>query len=252
VQGATVLFNGTPLTTTFVRTSQLLAAVPASLLTTVGTVNVIVTQNSLSSNSALFNITRTSTTIVATGLNITATANVAQDFTVAQFTDPAPNAQPGAYAVPIDFGDGTAVQAGHVTQPGGPGTAFFVDATHTYTRTGTFTVHVRIFKEVGGSAETFSTATVNAAGAPQHPGGGSAGFTGSNLVVQAGPGATLTPGLKAASGTLPVQGSAAAQSGQSTSADDLYWQLVGRGQDVSASDGSVADQLALALDGATM
>jgi hypothetical protein len=37
----------------------------------------------------------------------------------------------------------------------------FVDATHTYSTTGTFTVHVRIFDEGGAFAETFSTATVS-------------------------------------------------------------------------------------------
>src|SRR5262249_36627332 len=143
-------------------------------------VNVIETigQNTVISNTATFTITSSSSAIVATGIDITATVNVAQDFTVAQFTDSGPNAQPGAYAVAIDFGDGTSVQARTVTQPGGPGTPFFIDATHTYTQTGTFRVHVRIFKEGGGFAETFSTATVGAAGAPQGPGGSSAASLG--------------------------------------------------------------------------
>src|SRR5262249_25385643 len=180
VPGATVRFNGTNLPTTFVSSSQLSAFVSSSLLTSAGSFPVTVSQfngqNTVISNAVPFTITQSNpSTIPATGLNVTATANVAQDFTVAQFTDTAPNAQPGAYAVSIDFGDGTPVQSGRVTQPGGSGTPFFVDATHTYTQTGTFTIHVRIFKEVGGSAETFSTATVSAAAGPQGPGGGGAG-----------------------------------------------------------------------------
>jgi hypothetical protein len=165
--GATVPFNGISVPTTFFNGSQLLANVSSSLLTTAGNVNVVVSQNFVTSNTAIFNITqRVPSTLTATGLNITATANVAQNFTVTRFTDLGPNARPGAYAVSIDFGDGTPVQAGRVTQPGGPGTPFFVDATHTYAQSGTFTVRVRIFKEVGGSAETFSTAIVSTAGAP--------------------------------------------------------------------------------------
>jgi hypothetical protein len=257
VSGATVQLNGTTLPTTFVNGGQLTAFVSSSLLTTAGSFPVTVTefngQNTVISSPVTFTITqRSPSTVTATGLNITATANVAQDFTVAQFTDSAPNAQPGAYAVPVDFGDGTPVQAGTVTQPGGPGTPFFVDATHTYSQTGTFTVHVRIFKEVGGSAETFGTATVTAAGAPQGPGGGGAGAAGKNvLFVQAvGQGVTLTASSNAPSATLPVQASASVQSGQSTTADDLYWQRIGQGHDFE-SNGS-ADQLALALDGATL
>jgi hypothetical protein len=193
---------------------------------------------------------RTTTTITATGLNITGTANVAQDFTVAQFTDSASNTTPGSYAVSIDFGDGTPLQSGRVTQPGGPGTTFFVDATHTYTQTGTFTVHVRIFKEVGGSADAFSTATVTAAGAPQAPGGGGAAPAGKNLLFTQAVGQGLT--ATANTNVAPLQVSTAVQSGQSSSADDLYWQLVGQGHGFTESNDLAAGQLASALDGATL
>jgi hypothetical protein len=257
VPGAVVQWNanGTtiPLATSFLNSGQLTATVPSSLLTTAGTASVSVLQfingTPLTSNAAIFNITSSSTTIVATGLNITATVNVAQDFTVAQFTDSAPNAQPGAYAVAINFGDGTPVQAGNVTQPGGPGTPFLVDATHTYTQTGTFPVQVRIFKEVGGFAATSSTATVNPAG-----GGASAGLLGQNTILGAisvhtlelGNPLMVSPGKPATQ--LPIQPSISAQSGQASSAEDLYWQMVGRGD----SNDWASDTLASSLEGITI
>ena len=102
--------------------------------------------------------------LTATGVNITATAGMAQDFMVAEFTDADPSAQTGTYAVPINWGDGTALAPGRVTQPGGQGTPFFVDATHTYNEAGTFTVQVQIFDEAGAYAATSSTATVVSGG----------------------------------------------------------------------------------------
>jgi hypothetical protein len=242
--GATVQWsqNGgtTPLLPFLNTGSQLQVVVPSSLLTTTGTVSITVTQvvngSTLTSNAVTFAITPVSTAISATGLNITATVNVAQDFTVAQFTDLNPNAQTGAYAVSIDFGDGTPLQAGRVTQPGGAGTPFFVDATHTYTQTGTFTVHVEIFKEIEGFAQTFSTATVIPAGGADGPGGGNAALLGSQPLLQvnelqvAGPVSALSPSAKTSVTPVPIQSSTSTQSGQSSNADDLYWQLVGTGQ----------------------
>jgi hypothetical protein len=123
--------------------------------------------------------------LTATGIDFAAIVGVAQDFTVAQYTDSDPSAHTGGYAVPLDFGDGTPVQAGTVTQPDGPGTPFYVDAIHTYTQTGTFTVDVRIYTEADGFAETFSTATVIGAGAPQGPGGGLASSPRKGLLLAA-------------------------------------------------------------------
>jgi hypothetical protein len=254
VHGATVQWtaNGvtTPLATSFVSGSQLLVSVPSSLLTVVGPASITVTQvvngSTLTSNAAAFSVTSSSSMLTATGLNISATANVAQDFTVAQFTDSGPGAQPGAYAVSINFGDGTPLQAGTVTQPGGPGTPFLVDATHTYTQTGTFTVTTRIFKESGAFAQASSTATVGAAG-----GAASAGLFGQNPllgVIGVGTvelGSPLTPSSGKTAAQVPVQSPATAASGQPSSAEDLYWQLVGTG----ASNDWAPDGLAVNLEG---
>jgi hypothetical protein len=210
------------------------------------------------SNAALFTITSFPPTLIVTGLNITATVNVAQDFTVALFTDTSPNAQPGAYAVPVNFGDGTPVLTGSVTQPGGPGTPFLVEATHTYTQTGTFTVQVQVFKEIGGFGEAMSTATVNSGAAPRASGHGGASSLGRELLVamngmQASgrhlPQDTIARNPSAASAML-LPSAAPLQGGQPTSAD-LYWQLMYRWREHRITDPNdwAAHELTLALEG---
>jgi hypothetical protein len=193
--------------------------------------------------------------LTAMGLDITATVSVAQDFTVAEFTDADPAGQTGNFAVPIDFGDGTPVQAGRVTQPDGPGTPFFVDANHSYNQTGTFTVHVRIFDEAGASAETFSTATVTSGASPRAPGNGGAGPLGRELLVAingvpASAGQQLQRGTIKASATPLIASSASLQAGQPGSAD-LYWQFLYRWREDRITDpnGWAAHELMLALEG---
>src|SRR5207245_6401523 len=123
--------------------------------------------------------------------------------------------------------------------------------THTYTETGMFTVQVRIFDEAGASAETFSTATVGAAGAPQGPRGGSAGSLSNGLLLKANEvqvtgrqlqGGTLTGNANAVS--TSVQASPSVQFGRLI-AEDLYWQRLGRAEDFIDSNHSAADQLVL-------
>lgn len=66
ISGATVNFNGTPLTTTFVSSSQLTAAVPASSIASAGTASITVTNPTPGgglSNSVYFPIATVSTTL---------------------------------------------------------------------------------------------------------------------------------------------------------------------------------------------
>jgi hypothetical protein len=186
---------------------------------------------------------------------------VAADMVAAQFSDADVNAKLGDFVATIDWGDGTPLDTGTVTQPGGSGTPFFVDFTHIYNSAGTFTVHVNITDQGGisdsGGAfiDVFSTATVSAAGAPQAPGGGSAASLGQNLLGANGVQLTGqqfqsgTLSLSTSSSSTPLLTSGSMGSGQSSGADDLYWQLLGSGQQLTGSTGFAADQLALALDG---
>ena len=89
---------------------------------------------------------------------------------VAAFSDNNPTAPLSDFTTLIDWGDGTPMTAGTVSQPGGVGTEFVVSGMHTYaasgvtTGTGTFgTYPIQVFiQDVGGSRLTVdNTATVN-------------------------------------------------------------------------------------------
>jgi hypothetical protein len=69
-----------------------------------------------------------------------------QPFTgpVAQFVDADLSALLGDYTATIDWGDGSPMDNGIISQPGGPGTPFFVSGTHTYRPEGTYTIRVVI------------------------------------------------------------------------------------------------------------
>jgi hypothetical protein len=81
---------------------------------------------------------------------------------VASFSDGNPTAPPSDFTATIDWGDGTPLTAGTVSQPGGVGTAFIVSGAHTYadsgvtTGTGTSgTYPIQVFVvDVGGSRLT--------------------------------------------------------------------------------------------------
>ncbi|MDB5353044.1 MAG: hypothetical protein JWN86_4291 [Planctomycetota bacterium] len=84
---------------------------------------------------------------------------------VATFTDTNPTAVSGDFAATIDWGDGTPTSAGTVSQPGGPGTAFVVRGTHTYSEEGgPFTITVGVSDGNGGifTAATLVTAVADA------------------------------------------------------------------------------------------
>jgi hypothetical protein len=56
------------------------------------------------------------------GFDQSATQGVPQVFTVAEFDDPNPLAQVGDFSANITWGDGSPIDSGTITQPGGPGT----------------------------------------------------------------------------------------------------------------------------------
>ena len=85
---------------------------------------------------------------------------------VASFTDANPAAPISDFTATIDWGDGTPLSAGTITQPGGVGTAFVVTGSHTYADagqdggTGQYPMQIFIV-DVGGARLTiFNTANV--------------------------------------------------------------------------------------------
>ena len=79
---------------------------------------------------------------------------------VASFTDANPTAPISDFSAIIDWGDSSATSLGTITQPGGAGTAFVINGTHTYKDQGSYKITVLI-KDVGGSqVTTTSTATI--------------------------------------------------------------------------------------------
>ncbi len=86
---------------------------------------------------------------------------------VAAFTDANPLAPVSDFHATIDWGDNTAQSAGWVTQPGGPGTTFYVSGSHTYTDagvnggTGHRTITVNVFDEGGSVVQVTNDATIN-------------------------------------------------------------------------------------------
>ena len=91
------------------------------------------------------------------------------NITVGQFIDTNPLATSSGYAVSVNWGDGlfsagTVVPFKTSTQLGGTGVEFTVEATHTYTTAGTFTVSTLI-SDYGGATLT-ETSTVKVTNSP--------------------------------------------------------------------------------------
>ena len=81
---------------------------------------------------------------------------------VATFLDGSPTATPDEFAATIDWGDGSPLATGMISQPGGVGTAFVVTSSgyHTFADAGSYPVVVSV-KDAGGKALLIaSTATV--------------------------------------------------------------------------------------------
>ena len=122
---AVVKWNGTALTTTFVKSSQVTASVPASDLVTAGTATVTVTNGSgVASNAAHFQVVKNGYTQAFSNLNyatdVTPQDVVAADFNGDGFVDLA--AATGNNSVSILMGNGTGAFPTHVQYavPGDP------------------------------------------------------------------------------------------------------------------------------------
>jgi hypothetical protein len=161
------------------------------------------------------------------GLNFSATVGVPQDQTVAQFTDP-DGTTVKDFTAEISWGDGAGLDSGRITEPGGPGTPFYVDQTHTYNEAGVYTLVVIISGDDGSYVVLNCKATVTR-------GGGGAG----------GPGQPSTPTVDAIllATSLP-QGTVSVQTGAGQSGTPAIMPTTSTGAKVMLSQSSPTAQAA--------
>jgi hypothetical protein len=163
VHTSVVEWNGTALATTYVSSTQLNATIPASDVAEEGTNSVTVfnpAPGGGTSGSLPFTVTDAGLT--ATGTTLNATEGIGTGGTVATFVDANPGATTSDFpagSVTIAWGDGVTT-SGTVSQPGGPGTKFFVQGFHTYAEEGAATITVSITDMGGAMASTTSSATI--------------------------------------------------------------------------------------------
>jgi hypothetical protein len=153
---STVEWNGTPLSTTFVSSSELQATVPAADVADEGTASVSVVgfgatgplKFSILDNDALS----------ATGYDLRGMEGQAVNGIVATFTDVTyPTNSPDDFTATINWGDGTS-SAGLITAQGN---LFVVRDLHTYYEEGSYSIKVTINDDGGAAtATTSSTATI--------------------------------------------------------------------------------------------
>jgi hypothetical protein len=125
------------------------------------TVKVKVTDQAGSQDQSSFNATVGDAALSAAGAPAKQFDGLTYAGTLATITDanlsaPLTDFTTGQGGATIDWGDGSAASAGTVTQPGGTGTPFIVQGTHTYAKLGTYSIKVTV-QEVGGSKATAST-----------------------------------------------------------------------------------------------
>jgi PKD repeat protein len=75
------------------------------------------------------------------------------------FTDSNPTAPVSDFTASVNWGDGSAIDTGTISQPGGVGTAFVVLDSHTYVVAGTFTASVAVSGD-GGTVTLLATVNV--------------------------------------------------------------------------------------------
>jgi hypothetical protein len=240
--------------------------------------SIVVTLSSPSKSvtvTSMADITKLGATsaITVMGYNVAALQLVAQDQTTAALIDKDPQAKSSDFTATIYWGDGGVTNNATITQPGGPGKPFYVDAIHTYKNVGLFYVYVMILDKQGNPYVTASMATVYSNGgghagvAPGGPGvhgsvqPGDAPLVGADVLfaangVQQPTGAAFPGGIRltragAGGPALPIQPSGSLPLGASSPADAVSGQtlyLLLHGDRFSNRLGWVADQLALVLN----
>ncbi len=140
VASSTVLWNGSPLTTTYVSSTQLTAAVPAADIASVGTASVSVTNPTLNgdggtSNALTFTIANVPPQVGVPSVSPEPSNEGSAVTASASFTDPGND---GPYTCTVDYGDGSGVLPGTVTNSTCTGPS------HVYDDNGNYTVTVAV------------------------------------------------------------------------------------------------------------
>ncbi len=157
VASSTVLWNGNPLTTTYVSPSELDAAVPAADIVSVGTASVSVTNPDLNgdggtSNSLTFTINNVAPQ-VDTPVVSTSPSNEGDSVTAsASFVDPGND---GPYSCTVDYGDGSGPQNGDISGSTCTGPS------HPYADNGEYTVTVAVTDANSDTGSNSVSQTVN-------------------------------------------------------------------------------------------
>jgi ELWxxDGT repeat protein len=146
---ASVLWNGTALTTQFDSASQLEAQVPAGLVADEGTATVSVTEDNGTTGGRPFTITDAALSSLTIHMPTVSEGISTGTFTLATFTDANTNAPATEFTASVSWGDGSS-SAASVAATGTPG-VFAVLGAHTYAEEGSFTLAVQV-SDVGRSA----------------------------------------------------------------------------------------------------
>jgi hypothetical protein len=157
---STVDWDGSPLTTTFVSSSELQADIPAALIADEGIANITVV-NPGSTAPLQFSILDNDA-LSATGYDLSGIEGQQVNGIVATFTDVTyPTNSPDDFTASITWGDST-TSDGTITGQGG---LFVVRGSHTYAEEGSYSVKVTI-NDVGGAATANTSSKATIADAP--------------------------------------------------------------------------------------
>jgi streptogramin lyase len=159
--GATVDWNGTPLTTNAISSTQLQATIPAADLAEEGSASLTVV-NSDGTTSPAVAFTVRDNVLTLSGVGVITTTGLAFSGTVAVFTDADPNGSVGDYSATITWGAGRSSPGTVTTNAGG---SFNVGGANTYAAEGRYNVRVTITDRGGSQATATGLAHVARTGA---------------------------------------------------------------------------------------
>lgn len=149
--GSIVLWNNSPIATTFMDASHLQATVPAALVAEEGSASIVVSNTVVISNAMTVSISDPAIVVQGGATIIEAPGTSTGTVTVATFTDPGGNELSSSYSASIDWGDGSAPTAGTLSLANG---TYQVTGSHTYTAPNSYTITVTVNHEANAPVST--------------------------------------------------------------------------------------------------